>query len=85
LATYREFTLGASTADVIARGGAAERDIKTIHQRPALLQELSWRPRYTTSRNSTNRDSVEMIVFGFVHDQLFKTTIDYDSSGTEGL
>ena len=85
LGTYREFKIGASTADVIAGTGAAERDVKTLHQRPALLQELSWRPRSAIGRNFTDRDSVATIVFSFIDNQLFRMAIDYDRSSTEGL
>ena len=85
LGSYRQFTIRASTADVIARTGAAERDVKTLHERPALLQELSWRPRYVIGRNSTDRDSVATIVFSFIDNQLFRMAIDYERSRTEGL
>ena len=85
LGTYREFAIGTSTADVIARTGAAERDVKTLHERPALLQELSWRPRYASGRTSADRDSVAAIVFSFIDNQLFRMTIDYERSRTEGL
>jgi len=85
LGTYREFTIGASTADVIARTGASERDMKTLYERPALLQELSWRPRYASGRTSADRDSVAAIVFSFIDNQLFRMAIDYDRSRTEGL
>jgi hypothetical protein len=70
---------------VIARTGAAQRDVKTLHERPALLQELSWRPRYTIGRNSADRDSVATIVFSFIDNQLFRMAISYDRSSTEGL
>ena len=82
--TYREFKLGESTADVIARGRAAERDLKTLHTRPALLQQLSWRPPYT-NRSSADAESVSAIVFSFVDNQLFRMAIDYERSRTEGL
>jgi hypothetical protein len=85
LGTYREFKIGASTADVIARTGAAERDVKTLHERPALLQELTWRPRYVSGRDSTNRESVATIVFSFMDNQLFRMAVTYDRSSTEGL
>ena len=85
LGTYREFTIGTSTAAVIALTGAAERDVKTLHERPALLQELSWRPRYASGRNAASRDSVASIVFSFMDNQLFRMAIDYDRSRTEGL
>ena len=83
--TYREFRLGASTADVVARAGAAPRDVRTLHERPALLEELSWRPSYTSGRDTNERDSVAGIVFSFVDNQLFRMVIDYDRSRTEGL
>lgn len=82
---YREFRLGTSTADVIARAGAAERDIRTLHERPALLQELSWRPPYRIGVAATDRDPVADIVFSFIDNQLFKMVVDYDRSRTEGL
>ena len=85
LSTYREYKIGASTADVIARTGAAEREVKTLHERPALLQEMSWRPRYAIGRSSTDRDSVSTIVFSFIDNQLFRMAIDYERSRTEGL
>ena len=83
--TYRDFRLGASTADVIARAGATARDVKKLHERPALLEELLWRPPYTSGRDANERDSVAGIVFSFVDNQLFKMVIDYDRSRTEGL
>ena len=85
LGTYREFTIGASTADVIARATGGERDVTTLHERPALLQELLWRPRYASGRNSADPDSVAAIVFSFIDNQLFRMAIDYDRSRTEGL
>ena len=85
LGSYREFTIRASTADVIARTGAADRDVKTLHERPALLQELSWRPRYAIGRNFSDRESVATIVFSFIDNQLFRMAIDYERSRTEGL
>jgi hypothetical protein len=48
LSRYREFELGASVAAVTAVTLTAERDTKTVHSRPALLQEVSWQPRYMT-------------------------------------
>ena len=85
LDTYREFKIGSSTADVIARTGATQRDVKTLHERPALLQELSWRPRYATGANASDRDSVASVVFSFIDNQLFRMVIDYDRGSTEGL
>src|SRR5215212_2484667 len=68
--TYRDFTLGASTADVLARAGATQRDVKKVHARPALLEDLSWRPPYIS--NLADRDSVSGIAFSFIDDRLFR-------------
>jgi hypothetical protein len=85
LAAYRGFVLGATTAEVMTHAGAGDRDLKTLHERPASLQELSWRPPYVAGGDAGDRDSVGLVVFGFVDDQLFRMTVDYDRSRTEGL
>lgn len=81
--TYRTFTLGSSTDDVMARSGAARRDLKTLHERPSLLEELSWRSPFRTL--ASDPDPVAAIVFGFIDHQLFRMSIDYDRSRTQGL
>lgn len=85
LAVYREFRLGSTTADVIERAGAIDRDLKTLHQRPALLQELAWRPPYLLAGTASRRDSVRGVVFGFMNNRLFRIAVDYDSTRTEGM
>jgi hypothetical protein len=85
LGTYRQFTLGASTADTVSQARAMERDVTVQHVRPALLQELSWRPPYRAVGDDAGAESVAAIVFSFVDNQLFRMTIDYDDSRTEGL
>ena len=81
--TYREFTLGAATADVMMRAGASQRDMKTLHERPVLLEDLSWRPPFKS--NIVDRDSVAVIAFSFIDGRLFRMAVDYDRSRTEGL
>jgi hypothetical protein len=85
LSRYREFTLGASVATVTAVTQNAARDLKTVHSRPALLQQLEWRPRYMTGAPQTDRDSIGELVFSFVDDQLFKMSIAYAQDRTAGL
>ena len=86
LGLYREFRLGTPIADVIARTGSAERDVKTLHERPALLQELSWRLPYVSPQAPlADRGAVASVVFSFIDNQLFKMAVEYDRSRTEGL
>jgi hypothetical protein len=44
VAQYRNFALGSNVATVATLTDVSASEAKTIHQRPALLQELEWRP-----------------------------------------
>jgi hypothetical protein len=81
---YRDFQLGGGLRAISALAGVAATDAKTIHERPALLQDLEWRRGYTGS-NETAVDSVQQIAFSFYDDQLFRLVIDYDRDRTEGM
>ena len=85
LSRYREFELGSSVATVTAVTLSAERDLKTVHSRPALLQEMTWQPRYMTGPPVADRNSIGEIVFSFVDDRLFKMTVVYERARTTGL
>jgi hypothetical protein len=86
LARYRGFELGSEVAAVSAVTGVAVSEVKIVHHRPALIQELTWRPRYGAPRPAAlDTESVEKMVFGFYDDQLFRVTVDYDRERTEGL
>jgi len=63
LSRYREFDLGSSVEAVTAVTRTAERDLKTIHSRPALLQEVAWQPRYMSGAPVADRGSINEIVF----------------------
>ena len=85
LSRYREFTLGSSVAAVTSVTRIAERDLKTVHSRPALVQEVTWQPRYMTGLAAPDLASINEMVFGFVDDQLFQMTVSYERSRTSGL
>jgi hypothetical protein len=86
LGHYREFELGSAVAAVSTLTGVATSELKAIHQRPAVIEELTWRPRYAASRSPTgDLESVEQIVFDFYDHQLFRMTVGYDRKQTEGL
>jgi hypothetical protein len=83
---YREFTLGSNLSTVSAQVKASAADIKPIRQRPALIQDLSWRaPYFMADSNEPRKDPVREITFSFYNDQLFRMAIDYDRQRTEGL
>jgi hypothetical protein len=80
------FDLGASVATVSAATGVASSEATVLHQRPALLQDLEWRPsRWIAGSTAESTDPVERIVFRFYNDRLFQLVVDYGRDRTEGM
>ena len=84
MARYRAYALESNVASVIAASGARSADAKTIHKRPATIQELQWRAPYVTSTD-TMADPVRDIAFTFYNDALYQVVVNYDRARTEGL
>jgi hypothetical protein len=82
---YREFQLGSDLASIVKLIGMASPDIKLVHQRPAVIQHLEWRPRYSSRSSSEQPDPVALIVLRFYNDQLFAVVVDYSRDKTEGM
>jgi hypothetical protein len=86
LAQYGDFQLGGDLASVATLAGVAASTAKVIHQRPALMQDLEWRPsRWTSASITAQSDPVQQVTFGFYNDQLFRVVVDYDRDRTDGL
>ena len=83
---YREFALGSPVARIVAQTNSAVTDVVSIHEQPALIQQLRWRiPFFAPKTNEPRKDTVQQVVFNFFDDQLFKITVDYDRSRVEGM
>ena len=85
VAKYREFSLGSSMASVVELTGSRATDVRTLHEKPFLLQELLWRPRYSTGRTLPDVDPVREVIFSFSGDRLYRITVYYDRTRTAGL
>ena len=83
LSRYREFELGSNMASVAKIAGVMA-TAKIVHRRPALIQELEWRPPYNASVPRV-QDPVRDATLTFYNDQLFRIVITYDYVRTEGL
>jgi hypothetical protein len=81
---YRHFTLGMSLTKVLERTDQKAADLKVIHARPAMIQELEWWPP-NVSGASFQSDPVKQILFSFYNGELYKISVTYDQSSTEGL
>jgi hypothetical protein len=84
LSKYRAFSLGTSLATVLKHTDQKSADVKVIHGRPALIQELTWWPPNLPG-TSFQSDSVEQILFCFYNGELYKVSVTYDRTSTEGL
>ena len=84
LSRYREFQFGMDLPAIAKLTGLEASEAKVIHQRPAVLQELNWRPLPSFS-SSTQTDPIRAVLFSFYNGQLFRMVVNYDRSRTEGL
>ena len=85
-AQYREFALRSDVATVSKLTGVPTSELKTIHERPAILQDLQWRPsRWNASSSVASTDPVDKIGFSFYDDQLFRIVVDYGHERTAGM
>ena len=84
LSKYRHFTFGMSLTRVLERTDQKLADIKVMHSRPALIQELTWWPPNLPG-TSFRSDTAEQILLSFYNAELYKISVTYDRTSTEGL
>jgi hypothetical protein len=84
LSRYREFQLGMNLLVVAKQIDARPSEVKVIHQRPAVIQELEWRPRLAPT-SSREAGSVNEVLFTFYNGELFRMVVSYDQQKTQGL
>jgi hypothetical protein len=77
LSEYRQFRLDSDLAGIAAQAGLNPDAAELSHQRPARIEQLSWRPGPA--------DSVKGIQFSFYNGALYRMLVDYDRYNTEGL
>jgi hypothetical protein len=83
---YRDFQLGRDLPSISALTGMAASEARTVHLRPAMMQELEWRRPYSVSdATSGQTDPVQLILFSFYNDQLSRMVVDYDRNRTVGM
>jgi hypothetical protein len=84
LSKYRHFAFGMSLNRVLERTDQKMADAKVTHGRPVLIQELTWWPPNLPG-TSFRSDTVEQILFSFYNGALYKISVTYDRTSTEGL
>jgi hypothetical protein len=84
LSKYREFQFGTNLPTVAKQADVKPSEAKAVHQRPAVIQELQWRPQHYLSASSQS-DPVKDVLFSFYNDELFRMVVNYDPGKTLGL
>ena len=84
LSRYREFRLGMNLLAVAKQADMQPSEARVIHQRPAVIQELEWRPQSSLT-SSSQADPVSEVLFTFYNGELFRMVVNYDQHKTEGL
>jgi hypothetical protein len=83
LSKYRDCQLGTDLSAVAKQTGMSPSQAKAIHRRPALIQELEWRPQPLGW--SSKSEPAQDVLFSFYGGELFRIAVNYDRYGTEGL
>jgi len=83
LSRYRNFELGSNLATVAKQAASDPSQAKVIHNRPALIQELEWRPQPLGASSRT--EPAQKVMFSFYDGELFRIVVEYDRYQTEGL
>ena len=84
LSSYRGFQLGMNLQAVAKQANVKPSEAKVLYQRPAVIQELEWRPQSFYS-SSAQGDPVKEVLFGFYNGELYRIVVNYDQQRTEGL
>jgi len=84
LSSYRAFQLGMDLHAVEKQAEIKTSEAKMIHQRPAVIQDLEWRPRRFPGP-APESDPVKDVLFSFYNGQLFRIIVNYDRYKTDGM
>jgi len=84
LSTYRDFSFGMTVADLSKQIDQKPANAAVLHERPALIEELTWWPPqpYGPSRPA---EPVDQILFSFYNGALYRMLVTYENSATKGL
>lgn len=82
---YRGFEFGTNLATAAKQAGVQPSEARLVHQRPAVIQELDWRPGSPYQADAEKVDPVREGLLRFYNGQLFQIVITYDRQKLEGL
>ena len=84
LSSYRGFQLGMNLLAVAKQADVKPSEAKVLYKRPAIIQELEWRPP-SSYNTSAKGDPLREVLFSFYNGDLYRMVVNYDKERTEGL
>ncbi len=83
LSKYQNFSFGMRLVDLSKQVDQKPTGANLIHQRPAVIQELTWWPPLASGTRVA--EPVRQILFSFYNGELYRILVTYDRYVTEGL
>jgi hypothetical protein len=83
LSKYRNFSFGMRYVDLSKQVDQKPTEANLTHQRPAVIQELTWWPPLASG--TPREEPVRQILFSFYNGELYRILVTYDRYVTEGL
>lgn len=84
-AVYRGFTFGSTLESAAKVAEAKLSNVRTIHTRPARIEELDWESGAYSRTDAARFGSVRDGMLRFYNGQLFQIVVTYDRQRTEGM
>ncbi len=85
LSNYRGIKIGSSLETAVKQSKAELSEAKLVHQRPAVIQELEWRPRFSYKASAKEVDPVSDSLLRFYNRELFQIVTTYDRDKVKGM
>ena len=86
LSRYRDFQFGMNLPTVAKQADLKQSDARAVHQRPAIIEELEWRPQsFLRTSPPAQGDPLKDVLFSFYNGELFRMVVNYDPDKTQGL
>jgi hypothetical protein len=82
--SYRGMEFGTNLATATKQAGTKLSDVRLVHQRPALIQEMDWQP-LPVQAVADQEDPVRNGQLYFFNGELFRIVINYDRYKVEGM
>jgi hypothetical protein len=84
LSKYRNFSFGMNVTSVSKLAEEKPAGVIVIHERPALIQELTWYPPLPFE-SSRPTEPVQKVLFSFYNGELYRMLVTYDNDAVKGL